>query len=178
MGGDLRRWWRYFRTGPARSPSLHDIELSDAVLILGRRRHELGAPDGAQPAPVRSSTAFRDRAETAHSFMDGRSGARSGAGSKGPFFIAAPGATRLDDVATRTYRAAPDDMARLGFAVAHEIDPAAPEVVALARGDAGVGAHHRRRAESRQAPSGDFRRQLPEQRRDRIRGKRSQGFVR
>ena len=60
--------------------------------------------------------------------------------AKGPLFIAAPGATRLDDVATRTYRAAPDDVARLGFAVAHEIDPAAPEVVGLDRGDAGAGA--------------------------------------
>jgi NADH-quinone oxidoreductase subunit G len=51
--------------------------------------------------------------------------------AKGPLFIAAPGATRLDDVATRTYRAAPDDVARLGFAVAHEIDPEAPEVPCL-----------------------------------------------
>jgi NADH-quinone oxidoreductase subunit G len=51
--------------------------------------------------------------------------------AKGPLFIAAPGATRLDDVATRTYRAAPEDVARLGFAVAHEIDPKAPEVSGL-----------------------------------------------
>ena len=50
---------------------------------------------------------------------------------KSPLFIAAPGATRLDDIATQTYRAAPDDIARLGFAVAHEIDPAAPEVPGL-----------------------------------------------
>jgi len=53
-------------------------------------------------------------------------------GVKGPLFIAAPGPTRLDDVATKTYRAAPEDVARLGFAVAHEIDPAAPEVSDLA----------------------------------------------
>ena len=52
--------------------------------------------------------------------------------AKGPLFIATPGATRLDDVATRTYRAAPDDVARLGFAVAHEVDPGAPEVSGLA----------------------------------------------
>ncbi|HLE40511.1 MAG TPA: molybdopterin-dependent oxidoreductase, partial [Nitrospirota bacterium] len=40
--------------------------------------------------------------------------------------------TTLDDVATKTYRAAPDDIARLGFAVAHELNAAAPGV----RGDA------------------------------------------
>ena len=36
----------------------------------------------------------------------------------GPLFIATPENTRLDDVATFAYRAAPDDIARLGFAVA------------------------------------------------------------
>ena len=34
--------------------------------------------------------------------------------TKGPVFIATPDKTGLDDVATRTYRAAPDDVARLG----------------------------------------------------------------
>jgi NADH-quinone oxidoreductase subunit G len=46
---------------------------------------------------------------------------------RGPFFIAAPQATMLDEIATATHRAAPDDIARLGFAVAHAVDPHAPE---------------------------------------------------
>ncbi|MBV9036499.1 MAG: molybdopterin-dependent oxidoreductase, partial [Acidobacteriaceae bacterium] len=41
---------------------------------------------------------------------------------KGPFFIATPFPTKLDEIATEVMRAAPDDLARLGFAVAHEID--------------------------------------------------------
>ena len=53
-------------------------------------------------------------------------------GAKGPLFIAAVAATRLDDVAAGCYRGAPDDLARLGFAVAHELDPQAPEPVAWA----------------------------------------------
>jgi NADH-quinone oxidoreductase subunit G len=44
---------------------------------------------------------------------------------KWALFIANAGATRLDDIATRTYRAAPDDQARLGFAVANALDPRA-----------------------------------------------------
>ena len=44
--------------------------------------------------------------------------------AKGPLFIATPDATRLDDIATATFHAAPDDLARLGFAVAHALDPA------------------------------------------------------
>ncbi|MEJ2558097.1 MAG: 2Fe-2S iron-sulfur cluster-binding protein [Anaerolineae bacterium] len=50
---------------------------------------------------------------------------------KGPLFIGTPNSTRLDDVATKTYRAAPDDLARLGFAVAHALDPKAPAVTDL-----------------------------------------------
>jgi hypothetical protein len=46
--------------------------------------------------------------------------------ARGPLYIATPYATRLDDVATATFRAAPDDLARLGFAVAHALDPRAP----------------------------------------------------
>src|SRR5579872_1424785 len=119
------------RTGPARSPSLHDIEMSDAVLILGE--------DVTNSAPrmglsLRQSVRQQpfEIAEKLHipSWMnDAVRGAVQDA--RGPLYIAAPGATRLDDVATRTYRAAPDDVARLGFAVAHEIDPEAPEVPGL-----------------------------------------------
>jgi len=50
---------------------------------------------------------------------------------RGPFFIATPQPTRLDSEATETYRAAPDDAARLGFTVAHALDPAAPAVKGL-----------------------------------------------
>ena len=42
---------------------------------------------------------------------------------KGPLFIATPESTGIDDLAERTLRAAPDDIARLGFAVAHAIAP-------------------------------------------------------
>ena len=46
--------------------------------------------------------------------------------ARGPLFIATPYATRLDEVATATFRAAPDDLARFAFAVAHALDPRAP----------------------------------------------------
>ncbi len=116
------------RTGPARSPSLHDIELSDAVLILGE--------DVTNSAP-RMALSLRQSvrrqsfeiAEKLHIPLWMDDAVREAAQDvKSPLFIAAPGPTRLDDVATKTYRAAPEDVARLGFAVAHEIDPAAPEV--------------------------------------------------
>jgi NADH-quinone oxidoreductase subunit G len=52
----------------------------------------------------------------------------------GPFFIATAASTQLDEVATSTYRAAPDDIARLGFAVAHALHHEAPAVTDLAPG--------------------------------------------
>lgn len=51
--------------------------------------------------------------------------------AKNPVFIASLQATRLDDVATQTYHAAPENIARLGFAVAHALDAQAPQVAGL-----------------------------------------------
>ena len=48
-----------------------------------------------------------------------------------PLFIASVAETRLDDVATQCVHAAPADLARIGFAVAHAIDPSAPAVDGL-----------------------------------------------
>jgi NADH-quinone oxidoreductase subunit G len=44
----------------------------------------------------------------------------------GPLFIASVNATKLDDIATQTLRAAPEEIARLGFAVAHLLDKTIP----------------------------------------------------
>ena len=49
----------------------------------------------------------------------------------GPLFIGSLHHTRLDDIATYTYHAAPEDLARLGFAVAHTLDNTAPAVTDL-----------------------------------------------
>jgi NADH-quinone oxidoreductase subunit G len=47
---------------------------------------------------------------------------------KGPLYIAAVHRTGLDDAASAVYYSAPDDLARLGFAVAHKLDKTAPAV--------------------------------------------------
>jgi len=60
--------------------------------------------------------------------------------AKGPVFIATPAATKLDDVAMRTYRAAPNDIARLGFAVAHRLDSRAAEPEGLSQALGGLAA--------------------------------------
>jgi NADH-quinone oxidoreductase subunit G len=49
-------------------------------------------------------------------------------GQRNPLFIASASATKLDDCATQIFRAAPDDCARLGFAVAHFLDDRCPAI--------------------------------------------------
>jgi NADH-quinone oxidoreductase subunit G len=116
---------KVLRNGPARSPSLHDIEQCDAVLVLGEdvtntapilalalRQAARRQPTEKLKIPAWNDTAVREAIQD----------------QKGPFFVAAPHSTRLDDVAIQTYHGAPDDLARLGFAVAHALDNGPPAV--------------------------------------------------
>ncbi|PYT07284.1 MAG: NADH-quinone oxidoreductase subunit G [Acidobacteria bacterium] len=120
------------RNGPARSPSLREVEGCDAVLVLGE--------DATNTAPL-LALALRESVRQqplklarplAIPLWNDAAVRELVQDQKGPFFLAAPAAGRLDEIATRTFRAAPEEIARLGFAVAHELDPASPEVPGLA----------------------------------------------
>ncbi len=116
------------RKGPAKSASIHEAASADAVLILGE--------DVTNTAPL-LSLALRQSVRQRPMEMAGRLGIplwhdaavrEAIQDEKGPLFIASACGTKLDEIATRTWRASPDDIARLGFMVAHELDPDAPEV--------------------------------------------------
>jgi NADH-quinone oxidoreductase subunit G len=106
------------RSGMAYVPSLKELEKCDAVLILGEditntapmmalsvrqciRNKSIGIASG-MGIPEWNDSAVR---QLNHEV-------------KSPLFIASPFSTKLDDIATETYYAAPEDIARLGFAVA------------------------------------------------------------
>ena len=119
------------RKGPARTPSLHEVELADAVLVLGE--------DVANTAP-RLGLALRQAVRRQPEKMAEKLGIplwndhavrEAMQEERGPLFIATMVDTRIDDIATRTFRGPPDELARLGFAVAHALDPTAPHVPAL-----------------------------------------------
>lgn len=122
---DVLRHW------PVHVPSLREVEQADAVLVLGE--------DVANTAPrlaLALRQAVRNRAfEHADRLKIARwqdAAVREAAqGEKSPLFIIAPSATRLDDIAASVHRGAPEDIARLGLAVAHRIDPGAPAVADL-----------------------------------------------
>lgn len=120
------------KNGPARTPSLREVELADAVLILGEDvtqtapRLALALRQSVRQKPFEEVEKLKIPLWLDHAV---REAVQEG---HGPLFIAAVSATKLDDVATETYRAAPDDLARLGFAIAHELDSQAPAVADLA----------------------------------------------
>ncbi|HEV2500067.1 MAG TPA: NADH-quinone oxidoreductase subunit NuoG [Terriglobia bacterium] len=122
------------KNGPARTPSLHEVELSDAVLVLGE--------DVTQVAPLLAlalrqsirQKPFEEVEKLKIPLWLDHAVREAVQDQHGPLFIATPHATKLDDVATEICPAAPDDLARLGFAVAHELDGQLPVVSGLSDG--------------------------------------------
>lgn len=117
--------------GAVHSPSLREVEHTDTALVLGS-----DLPNAAPRAALALRQAVRGAgfalAAKANipAWQDG--GVRTVAGEAlSPLFVATPASTRLDDIARTALRAAPADIARLGFAVANRIDPAAPAVDGL-----------------------------------------------
>ncbi len=112
--------------GNVRTPSLKEIENADVVFLLGEDVTNtapmiaLALRQAAKNIPRKNATkkgvplwndaAIREIVQKTH----------------GPFFIASTVKTRLDDIASATYFNAPENIARLGFAVAHHIDAGCP----------------------------------------------------
>ncbi|CEA05149.1 NADH dehydrogenase subunit G [Pseudomonas saudimassiliensis] len=117
--------------GPLPVPTIRDMESHDAVFVLGE--------DLTQTA-ARIALALRQAAKGKATEIAEAAGIQSwhqaavdniAQGALHPVFIASVERTRLDDIAAEAVQAAPDDLARLGFAVAHAIDPSAPAVSGL-----------------------------------------------
>lgn len=119
------------QNGPLPAPTLREVESHDAVFVLGE--------DLTQTA-ARLALALRQAVKgkateiaASMKIQDWHMAAVQNVAQNAlnPLFIASVAATRLDDVAAECVHAAPDDLARLGFAVAHAIDPSAPAVSGL-----------------------------------------------
>jgi NADH-quinone oxidoreductase subunit G len=114
--------------GPARSPSLHETMEADAAFVMGE--------DVTNTAPLLAinlrQLQYRKAARIASNMRIPQwnaAGVREvGQNERAALYIATPQQTKLDDAATGTHRATPDGLARLGLAVASELDPTAPSV--------------------------------------------------
>src|SRR5262249_20766420 len=104
------------REGQARSPSLREVEMSDAVLVLGEDVTNvapmlaLALRQSARRRPMKIAEKLKipqwDDAAVREALQQ----------AQGPVFIATPDCAALDDIAAQTYRAAPADITRLRFA--------------------------------------------------------------
>lgn len=117
-----------FRTGPVPAASLHDAEQADAVLVLG--------PDLLNEAPRLALALLQSIRQQPMERVDelkiprwDEAAVRNAVQNRrGPLFLAGYRRTWFHAYATDSYFAAPDDVARLGFAVAGTIGQGAPSV--------------------------------------------------
>ncbi|ADJ28752.1 NADH-quinone oxidoreductase subunit NuoG [Nitrosococcus watsonii] len=119
------------QNGPARIPSLQEVEQADAILVLGEDLLNT-APRLALSLRQAVRQASWGMAEELHipSWQD-LSVREAAQQQKSPLFIATSAATGLDELATQIYRGTPADLARLGFAIAYQLDPKAPAAPTL-----------------------------------------------
>ncbi|WP_162054612.1 NADH-quinone oxidoreductase subunit NuoG [Pontibacter pamirensis] len=123
---------RILKEGATPTPSLREVEKADAVFILGEdltntapmlalavrqavRQKPLLEQVSEANIPVWQDAAVRELVQT----------------ERGPLFSATFTETKLDDLATKTYFASPEAIARLGYAVAHNICLDCPPVEGL-----------------------------------------------
>lgn len=117
--------------GPLPTPSLREIEDHDAVFVLGEDLTQTAARIAlALRQSVKGKAEEMAASMKVQPWLDAAV-KNIAQRALSPLFIASLAATRLDDVAAECVHAAPDDLARLGFAVAHAIDPEAPAVEGL-----------------------------------------------
>ncbi|MDR3569411.1 MAG: NADH-quinone oxidoreductase subunit NuoG [Syntrophobacteraceae bacterium] len=124
--------WEVLRNGVARTPPLSETAQADAVFVLGE--------DAGNTSPVLALNLRQLARRKAAGLMEEAKIptwndspiTRLAESEKGALYLATPCATSLDDMALKTFHAAPPDLGRLGFAVASVISPAnAPKVADL-----------------------------------------------
>ena len=122
------------QNGPARTPSLKEVEEADAVLVLGEDLTNtapmlaLALRQSVKQKPLQAAMNLKipewQDAAVREVIQDER----------GPLFIASSYKTKLDEIASEVYHAVPDEIARLGFAIANKLDKNSPKVKNISKG--------------------------------------------
>lgn len=124
---------KILQEGPAPNASMKSVETADAVFILGE--------DLINTAPmlalaVRQSVRqlpLQDLSKINVPVWNDAAARELIQEDKGPLFIATVQETKLDEISTQTFHGSPDEIARLGFAVAQLIDSSLPLVADLSQ---------------------------------------------
>ncbi|WP_160107800.1 NADH-quinone oxidoreductase subunit NuoG [Pseudomonas izuensis] len=127
----IRLVLQVLKDSPLPVPNMRDIEDHDAVFVLGEdltqtaARMALGLRQLVKGKAEDMADAMR-----VQPWLDAAV-KNIGQHALNPLFIASLAETKLDDIAEECVHAAPDDLARIGFAVAHALDASAPAVEGL-----------------------------------------------
>ncbi|TWC54637.1 NADH dehydrogenase subunit G [Pseudomonas sp. SJZ080] len=127
----IRLVMQVLKDSPLPIPNMRDIEDHDAIFVLGE---DLTQTAARMALSLRQSV--KGKAEDMADAMRVQPWLDAAVKNIGqhelnPLFIASLAETKLDDIAEECVHAAPDDLARIGFAVAHAIDASAPAVEGL-----------------------------------------------
>ncbi|SDP22251.1 NADH dehydrogenase subunit G [Pseudomonas arsenicoxydans] len=127
----IRLVMQVLKDSPLPIPNMRDIEDHDAIFVLGE---DLTQTAARMALSLRQSVKGKaeDMADAmrVQPWLDAAV-KNIGQHALNPLFIASLAETKLDDVAEECVHAAPDDLARIGFAVAHALDASAPAVEGL-----------------------------------------------
>lgn len=141
----IRLVLQVLKDSPLPVPTMRDIEDHDAVFVLGEDLTQTAARMAlALRQSVKGKAEEMADAMRVQPWLDAAV-KNIGQHELNPLFIASLAETKLDDVAEECVHAAPDDLARIGFAVAHALDASAPAVEGL---DSEAGALVRRIADA------------------------------
>ncbi|MBC3374986.1 NADH-quinone oxidoreductase subunit NuoG [Pseudomonas sp. SWRI92] len=127
----IRLVLQVLKDSPLPVPTMRDIEDHDAVFVLGEDLTQTAARMAlALRQSVKGKAEDMADAMRVQPWLDAAV-KNIGQDALNPLFIASLAETKLDDVAEECVHAAPDDLARIGFAVAHALDTSAPAVDGL-----------------------------------------------
>lgn len=119
------------KSSPLPIPNMRDVEDHDAIFVLGEDLTQTAARMAlALRQSVKGKAEEMADAMRVQPWLDAAV-KNIGQNALYPLFIASLAETKLDDIAEECVHAAPDDLARIGFAVAHALDASAPAVEGL-----------------------------------------------
>ncbi len=116
------------QTMPSAVASLNSVKQCDAVLVLGEDVPNIAPVLGLNVLQSIRQQPMEAAERHGTHYWDDTAVRVASEHQSGPLFVITPARTRLDPFAVRAGRAAPDNIARLGFALAHLLDEAAPAV--------------------------------------------------
>ncbi|MCF5721764.1 NADH-quinone oxidoreductase subunit NuoG [Pseudomonas syringae] len=127
----IRMVLQVLNDSPLPVPNMRDIEDHDAIFVLGEDLTQTAARVALSlRQSVKGKAEEMADAMRVQPWLDAAV-KNIGQHALNPLFIASLAETKLDDIAEECVHAAPDDLARIGFAVAHALDASAPAVEGL-----------------------------------------------